>query len=171
MESKDADRAAFRRLSELEVIYNPSLGAYLIWSAVKAYSTESGGKGMPLPLVFIVLPLVLHWQSREIGAATLASSGLTLFAAKLGAHQEDLLAVHQRALAFRELSLSSVAVASASRMLYVNPADAAVSAIDISKVPNVPEDVRQLRNVAAKFGVWFARLPIQQVATVLRVEF
>lgn len=171
MDSQEYERSSQRRLSELDIIYNPTLGAYLIWSAAKSYSEEAEVDGMPMPLAFLVLPLVLHWQSRSLAAATQLSSGLTLFASKLGAHQEHLLAVHQRALAFRGLSLSSIALALAGKMLYLEPAAAEISAMNIDGLPKLSEEIKQLRGVSQKFGAWFARLPIKQVATILRVEF
>lgn len=171
MDPQESGRSTPKRLSELDVVYNPTLGAYLIWSAAKSYSEDTEKDGMPLPLAFLVLPLVLHWQSRGLAAATQLSSGLTLFASKLGAHQEHLLAVHQRAFAFRSLSLSSIALALAGRVIYLDPATTELSAMNIDNLPKLSDEVKQLRAASQKFGTWFARLPIKQVATALRVEF
>jgi hypothetical protein len=52
-----------------------------------------------LPLAFLVLPLVLHRPTLEMINSTRKASGLALFAAKLGEERENLLAVHERALA------------------------------------------------------------------------
>ena len=156
--------------SELDLIYNPSLGAYLIWHAALGYFEEDGC-AMPLPLAFLVLPLVLHQQSRDIGMSTYKTSGLTLFAGKLGEHQEDLLAVHSRMIALKHLSLNSVTLASAVRLVVVAPKSAEVLAQAIKPSLASKESIRRMGDLSGKFGAWFARLPIEQVATTLRVSF
>ena len=52
------------------------------------------------------------------------ASGLTMFAAKLGEQQEDLLAIHARALALRELSLGSITAAVLVKLLHLDAATA-----------------------------------------------
>ena len=164
------DEQRLRRPSELDLVYNPSLGAYLVWSAGRGYFEECS-QGMPLPLAFLVLPITLHWQTKEIAAATLKSSGLTLFAAKLGAQQEDLLAVHQRALALRELSLASISTACATKMAVVDAASASMISLGVNKLPKPPDGICKLGAISEKLGVWFARIPPEQVASTLRIEF
>ena len=158
------------RPSELDLVYNPSLGAYLVWSAGRGYFEECS-KGMPLPLAFLILPIVLHWQSKEIATATLKSSGLTLFANKLGAQQEDLLALHQRALSLRDLSLASISLACATKMAVIESKSASILSLSVEKLPKPPDGIRKLGAVSEKIGVWFARISPEQVASTLRIEF
>jgi|APEBP8051072433_1049376.scaffolds.fasta_scaffold00283_13 hypothetical protein len=158
------------QLSELDLVYNPSLGAYLLWCADRGYFSEVS-EGMPIPLAYLVLPLALHWQSRKIGISTNKPSGLTMFAAKLGEHQEDLLAVHQRALALRELSLASISLACATRLMAIDPGAAKVLPLEANKLPKPSESIQKLGALCEKFGTWFARLPPEQVGSVLRIEF
>lgn len=157
------------RPSELDIVYNPSLGAYLIWRTCGGFFGEAG-LGMPLPFAFLALPLALHSQTRRIGASTNNSSGLSLFAAKLGLHQEDLLAVHERALSLRELTLASIAVATASGLIAINLESALLLPFQ-TKIPTQPEVVVKMGVVCEKFGAWFARIPPEQVASILRVSF
>lgn len=158
------------RLSEVDVIYNPSLGAYLLWRACNGYFSESEG-AMPIALSFLILPLTLHGQSRRLVSSTLAASGLAMFTAKLGTHQEDLLAVHQRALELRELSLSSLTLATATNLLTVLPEHATMMPATQVDMPRASDRMHQLGKVAEKLGTWFARLPIDQVRSLLRVSF
>ncbi|MBO9883586.1 three component ABC system middle component [Xanthomonas sp. D-109] len=156
--------------SELDLIYNPSLGAYLIWQAALGHFKEEG-RNMPFHLAFLVLPLVLHEQSRKLGAATYPSSSLTLYASKLGAHQEDLFAVHTRMLSLKELSLSSIALASAATLIAVKAHTAEILAANLKPKSRLTDDMRRMGELSSKFGVWFSRLPIEQVAATLRVSF
>jgi|SRR6185437_12775850 len=157
------------RPSELDIVYNPSLGAYLIWRTCAGFFGEAG-LGMPVPFAFLALPLALHFQTRRIAASTNKASGLSLFAAKLGMHQEDLLAVHERALALRELTLASIAVATASELIAINSESALLLPFE-ARLPKQPEVVVKTGVVCEKFGVWFARIPAEQVASILRMSF
>ena len=53
-------------------------------------------------------------------------SGLTLFAAKLGAKQESLLAIHERAIALRSLSLASLTTGTMAKFMIVDPGTATI---------------------------------------------
>lgn len=170
MQSPFEHEARRTRPSELDLVYNPSLGAFLIWSCGLGYFKEES-KGMPVPLTFLTLPLLLHAQSLELISSTYDSSGLTLFASKLGARQEDLLAVHQRALSLRPLSLSSLSMACASRLMTVDARSGTAFSIGEKKRPKTPDGIHRLGVLSEKLGGWFGRLPIEQVASTLRVAF
>jgi hypothetical protein len=96
-------------LSEPEIVQNAALGAYALWRFGIGFQTDDG-RPAPLLLSFLVLPLVLHQPTLKMITSTQKTSGLTLLAAKLGQERENLLAVHERALALRRLSLQSIAM-------------------------------------------------------------
>lgn len=157
------------RLSELDLVYNPSIGGFLLWRASSGSFAENG-RAFPIPLSFLVLPLLLHWQSNQLIGNTNKSSGLTLYANKLGAHQEDLLAVQQRALAMRELSLNSILMAQACQLLVIDTGNASLLPLDAPAPTPVSGFVRKLGANAEKLGCWFARHDLPQIASTLRVE-
>jgi hypothetical protein len=70
-------------LTELEIVQNPAVGAYLIWQFGLAFQAESG-EPAPLAAAFLVLPLILHKRTLDVILSTLKASGLTLFASKVG---------------------------------------------------------------------------------------
>lgn len=157
------------RLSELELVYNPVLGAFLLWRTCQGYFAETS-LGLPVPLAFLALPIALHGESRDTLTRTNASSGLSLFAAKLGTRQEDLLAVHERALALRGLTLASIAAGGMAQMLFIDPEAANLLPLDV-KPPTTPHEIAKLGKACEKLGMWLARMPIEQVASTLRVAF
>jgi len=162
-----------RVLNELEIVQNPSLGAFALWRFGVGFQSESG-VASPLPLGFLVLPLLLHQPTRKIIASTQRNSGLALFAAKLGEERENLLAVHERALALRRLSLQSIAMGANNRLLSVDYGAATLranTADDVLKKPPLPERIRGFSNAAEKVGFWFSRLSLHQVASTLLVSF
>jgi len=162
-----------RSLSELEIVQNPALGAYMIWQF--GFGFQAGdGRPAPLPLAFLVLPLLLHRPTLEVIASTRKSSGLALFAAKLGEEREDLLAVHERALLLRPLTLQSIAMGIRVTLLTVDYTKATARANALppkTKKPTEPERLKGVSGAAEKLGHWFSKAGLHQVATALRVEF
>jgi len=160
-------------LSELEAIQNPALGAYAIWRFSLAFQSEDG-RAPSLPLAFLILPLLLHQSTREMIASTQKRSGLALFAAKLGEERERLLAVHERALALRPLTLRSIAMGVGSRLLTLDCAAATLRANTPdpgTPKPQLPERIRGFSSAADKLGYWFAKVGLHQSASTLMVSF
>ena len=160
-------------LSELEMIQNPALGAYTLWRFGLGFQTEDG-QPAPLPLGFLVLPLVLHRPTLELVVSTRRASGLALFAAKLGEERENLLAVHERAFALRKLSLQSIAMGIGNRLLTLNYVAATMRAnaadADLPN-PSLPERIRAFAGAADKVGYWFSKVGVSQIASSLMIEF
>src|SRR4030095_3607678 len=88
---------------ELHNVQNPALGAGLLWRYVCGYVDSHPTRDpVSFPLVFLVLPLVLHEQTENFVQSTQRASGLRAFAAKFGrtenSKQDLLLAIHDRML-------------------------------------------------------------------------
>jgi hypothetical protein len=160
-------------LTELDIVQNPALGAYVLWQFGMSFQSYDGELAK-LPAAFLVLPIVLHRPTLELVSSTMKGSGLVLFAAKLAEREEDLLAVHPRALRLRHLTLRSLGFAINAGIATVNYADATMRANTLalrSKRPPVPERLKSLSTGAEKVGYWFARISLPQIASTLRVEF
>jgi Family of unknown function (DUF6521) len=167
------DGARLARLSEAAIVQNEALGAYAIWRFGLGFQ-ERDGRAVTLPLAFLLLPLVLHAPTLAMVLGTQKASGLHLFAGKLGEQREDLLAVHGRALALRQLTLGSLIVAEQSRLVRIDPSIATVRAFSPHhglQVPSLPERIRRVAPACEKIGYWFACLSDQQVAHTLKVGF
>jgi len=52
------------RATEIAYLLNPAFCGRIIYHAIKTYSEESK-RPMPFPLVYLILPLVLHRKTRE----------------------------------------------------------------------------------------------------------
>jgi hypothetical protein len=167
------DGAPAARLSEAAIVQNEALGAYAIWQFGLGFQ-ERDGQAVTLPLAFLLLPLVLHAPTLAMVLGTQKASGLHLFAGKLGEQREDLLAVHGRALALRQLTLGSLMVAEQSRLVRIEPSNATVRAFSPHhelQTQSLPERIRRIAPACEKIGYWFAGLSDQQVAHTLRVGF
>jgi hypothetical protein len=161
---------------EVRNVQNPALGAGLLWRFACGYvESHATRDSVPLPLVFIVLPIVLHERSQELVARTQTPSGLRAFTAKFGnsdnSMQDVLLAIHGRMLAIKSLTCESLRVALATRLLCLEPTGTLIALSQTNAVAGIPEDVRRLMKSAEKLGRWCGLLTIHEVATTLKVRF
>lgn len=161
------------RLSEAALVQNEALGAYALWKFGLGFR-ERDDRAATLPLAFLILPLVLHTPTFAMVLSTHKTSGLHLFAGKLGERREELLAIHGRALALRQLGLESLMRAEQSGLIRIDPTTATMRAIgpyDDMAIPVLSERIRRIGPACEKIGYWFAALSDQQVAHTLKVEF
>lgn len=161
-------------LTELDIVQNPAIGAYLIWQFTLGYQ-ENGAEAAPIPLAFLVLPMLLHRQTFDEVASTRKASGLPLFAAKFDKEREILMGIHGRAVQLRPLSLQSIGVAATSKLVRVDYDTAqlrgySLELLDAAK-PRLPERLKGFAAAADKLGYWFSKLGLAQVASTLRVDF
>lgn len=161
------------RLSEASLVQNEALGAYAIWRFGLGFQ-ERDGQAASLPLVFLLLPLVLHAHTLTMVLSTQKASGLHLFAGKLGEQRENLLAIHDRALAFRQLTLDSLMVAEQSQLVRIESSTATIRAVSPHHellAPTLAERIRRIAPASEKIGYWFSGMSDQQVAHTLKVRF
>ena len=111
---------AVTETSPVELVQNPAFGSQVFWSFGRGYQGEKIGDLPPLPSFFLVLPLILHGPTlREIKSTNLPS-GLARLVSKLAEQREMLFAVHNRAVALRDLSLQSIAAGIATKLLHLD---------------------------------------------------
>jgi hypothetical protein len=152
----------------IALVQNPAFGAHLLWSFGRGFQAEKIDELPPMPTFFLVMPLVLHARTLADLRSTNLSSGLSKFVAKLSEQRERLMAVHDRTLRMRELTLQSIATGIASRLLHVDYATGLVRANDVD-VPRPPERLKFHVASADKFGRWAAKMPQGQVFQLLQV--
>lgn len=155
--------------SPVRLVQNPALGAVVFWRFGRGFQEEKIDALAPLNSFFLVLPIILHTETLQIVRSTYPSSGLTKFVSKVADSRERLYSIHERAVALRGLSLESVAVGIASRLLSVTYETAEVRANEIEP-PTAAEGIKVHLAGAERLGRWFARLPQSQVFKLLQVE-
>lgn len=153
----------------VERVQNPAFGARLLWSFAIGYQQEKPGERPELTTLFLVLPLLLHGPTLDLIKSTNLPSGLTKLVAKLAERRERLMAVHDRALAMRSLTLDSLASGIATGLLHVSYETALIRANDV-KLPAPPERLKFHVSSAEKLGRWLTRLPAGHAFTLLQVE-
>ena len=161
--------------SEVRNIQNAALGAGLLWRFICGYTQQHTVRNpVPLPLLFLVLPITMHEQTEEFVRGTQKTSGLRTFAAKFGksenCKQDLLLAIHNRMLALRELSLESLRIGLATRLIHLESNAMLIPLSQTKAVAGIPPDVRYMMNSAEKLGGWCASLTIHEIATTLKLR-
>lgn len=159
---------------EANNVQNPALGAVLIWrfccGYTKAHPTEDTP---PFPTLFLVLPIVLHQATVELLRRTRPTSGLRAFASKFGdtklSKQDLLLQIHERSLRWRTLTLQSIELAAAGRLIYLTDKANAVP-LSRTKARGLPNEVKQLMTDAEKLGLWCGKLTLHEITTTLKVR-
>jgi Family of unknown function (DUF6521) len=161
---------------EASYVQNPALGASLLWRFSTTYVEHHRfSSPVPLPLLFIVLPIIFHEQTNSFVKRTQKASGLRAFAGKFGdvkeSKQDILLALHLRMLRLRSLSAESLQMAISARLLHLL-SDATLSPLAKAKgVTELPTEAKQLLVDAEKLGTWCAPLTLHEIATILKVRF
>ena len=162
--------------TEVRNIQNPALGAGLVWRFVCGYvAAHSNRNPVPLPLVFLVLPVLLHRKTAEFVECTNKASGLRVCAAKFGAakqcKQDLLLAINQRMLELKGLSTESLRMALATRLVHLET-DATLIPLSKTKAGSgIPDEIKSMLNNAEKLGAWCAPLTMHEIAMTLKVRF
>ncbi|MES2979135.1 MAG: three component ABC system middle component [Pseudomonadota bacterium] len=159
---------------EAQHVQNPALGAAILWRFCCAYADSHPANAPPaLPTLFVVLPIVLHQATAELLRRTRLSSGLRAFASKFGdttvSKQDLLLQIHDRSMRWRTLSLQSIELAAAGRLLHLTEAGG-VLPLSKTKARGLPDEVKQLLSDAEKLGAWCGPLTLHEITTTLKVR-
>jgi Family of unknown function (DUF6521) len=152
------------------IVQNAALGAAAIWIAACRYADDAG-QPMPVMLSFLILPMVFHAPTRLEISGTRQGSGLAKLASKFKGREDDLLAIHLRALLMRELSLDAIAIAKGAKLVSVDYERAMITPDKPPGIPTQSGSAKSIIDTSSKLGNWFSRLPLGQIATLLRVEF
>jgi len=162
---------------ETRNIQNPALGAMLLWRFTTGYAEGSKvSSPTPLPLLFIVLPIMLHQETAEFVKSTRKTSGIRAFVAKFAepktSKNDLLLAIHERSINMRNLSMDSLRQAIVSKLILIDFTEGV--AIPISKTQpktDIPKSVSPLIRGAEKLGLWCSKISLYEVSVILRVGF
>jgi Family of unknown function (DUF6521) len=161
---------------EVRAVQNPALAAMLLWRCASEYSATSDRAGrIPLPLLFLVLPILLHRETAELVAATQKTSGLRKFVEKfqLASHSKTdlLLSIATRAVAMRDLTSRGLGIAVTCHLLAFDNDDASAYTLsDTPAVAGIPQSVRPLLVGAEKLGSWFAQSSLYEISLLLQVS-
>ncbi|WP_083831034.1 three component ABC system middle component [Herbaspirillum lusitanum] len=161
---------------EVRYVQNPAMGAALVWRFICGYTeNHKTSNAVPLPLIFIVLPILFHEATAQFVKSTLKSSGLRAFATKFGesktSKQDVLLGIHERTLRLRGLTRDAMRLGLVTRLFYLG-GDAGLFPLSRTQaIAGMSDEIRQLMRDAEKLGVWCAQLTLHEISATLKVRF
>jgi len=162
---------------EHRAVQNPALGALLLWRFASGFHEMSGqAAAAPLPQAFIVLPALLHEETAQLLASTLKSSGLRKFVEKFStsadAKTDLLVALNQRCIDMRDLTLESLQLAIRANLLSVDSRSGGIFTLStVAPRAGIPLTVRPMLMSAEKLGAWFSQLTTYEVSVILKIAF
>ena len=161
---------------EVDAVQNAALAAVLLWRfCVTFAATRQTPSSTPVPVLFVVLPLLFDEDTATLVASTRKSSGLRLFAGKFTesthAKADVLLSLEKRARELRAQTLEALGLALKAKLLFLDPSTAEVIALSEAAPQSFPESVRPLVRSAEKLGTWSGSLSLFELSTVLHVTF
>ena len=161
---------------ETRHVQNPALGAVLLWRYALGWSEHNRIRAYPaLPLLFVVLPILLHQDTFDLLKSTKRPTGLHGFAEKFSSassrKSDVLMGIHSRAASWRRLTWQSIQLGVRARLFSVSRSGATVIPLTKAQPSALPTSIRPLLANAEKLGEWCANLSMFEVATILKVQF
>ena len=166
-------------LREIHNVQNPALGAALLWRFCIGYTHGNATKDAPpLPVLFIVLPILLHPELASVITGMRTATGLRAFADRFKesrSSKSDLIfGIHRRTHQMRGLTLESLRLAITSKLLsLLVPPDGTVVPLSetMPRGASIPSSTQTLLRNAEKLGVWCGRLTLHEISVIFKVAF
>lgn len=158
-------------LFEQRVIQNTGLGAEVIWQAVhEAYQAKGRSEGVPLPVIFLVLPLTFH-QRTAFSLAGKTQPG-ALYKA-LADDREITVGLQERMQAMSERTFHALSIGFHTGLLTLDQ-DHQRQVLPGKKTPpvtHVTAEVKTILSAAKRVGHAFAEMSVVQLSTHLNIRF
>lgn len=158
-------------LFEQRVIQNTGLAAEAIWQAVRdAYDATGRSQGVPLPLVFLVLPLTFHQRTAKALASKTQPGALYK---ALASDREITVDLQKRMQAMSERTFQALSIGFHTGLLRLDQ-DHQRQLIPGKKTPpvkHVTDDVKIILNAAKRVGHAFSEMTLVQLSTHLNIRF
>jgi len=158
---------------EIYLVQNPAIGAAILWRFVCGYyEADNESRQLPVPLLFIVLPIIFRADLRDIIESTNKSSGLQKVSEKLFAGKKaDLFcSLQNSAEQYKDTTLSAINIAVGAKLISLSCKTALVLPIQV-KTSKMPKSSENLLKSAEKLGIWCSSLSLHEISTLLKVRF
>lgn len=158
---------------EIYLVQNPAIGAAILWRFVCGYyDADRKSRQVPLPLLFLVLPIIFRADLREVIGSTNKSSGLQKVSEKLFATKRADLLYNIQYLAeeYKGTTLSAITIAIYAKLISLSYKTASVIPIQV-KTSKMPKSSENLLKLAEKLGIWCSALSLHEISTLLKVRF
>lgn len=156
-------------------IQNPALSAYLISRFSLGYMEEKQSMA-PMPLLFIVLPMMYKKEIVDFISSTQKKSSLRYFADKFtekkNSNNDLILQIQNASQRYKIMTLEAIGIGMAGKLFYVQN-DAYILPLEdnISRFNLESNELKKMGNAAEKLGIWCSRLTLMEISQILKVRF
>ena len=158
-------------LFEQRVVQNTGLAAECMWQAVQeAYEAKGRAEGVPLPLIFVVLPLTFH---RRTAQALASKTQPGAFYKALADDREIIVGLQERmeAMAYRTFHGLSIAFAAGLLRVDSDHQRQLIPGRKTRPIAHVTEEVKTILAAAKRVGHALAEMSTVQLAVHLSIRF
>jgi hypothetical protein len=158
-------------LFEQRVIQNTGLAAEVIWQATnEAFEASGRVEGVPLPLIFLVLPLSFHQRTAAVLASKTQPGAIYKAIAE---DREILVGLQMRMQAMSDRTFDGLSIAFHTGLLSLDQGHKHRLLPGRKSPPalHATEEVKTTMNAAKRVGHAFAEMTLVQISTQLNIRF
>lgn len=160
---------------ELYNVQNPALGAYLLARFSLGYLDENQNMP-PIPLLFIVLPMIYKKDVVDFISSTQRTSSLHFFADKFTDKQNSnndlIIQIQNLSQRYKMMTLEALRISIIGELISIQDNVYILPLRDnINDFKPKTKDVKKMGNAAEKFGIWCSRLSLVEISQILKVRF
>ena len=158
-------------VKEFYNIQNLALSAYLLSRFSLGYMEENQDMA-PMPLLFIVLPMMYKKEIVDFIASTQKKSGLRFFAEKKNSNKDLILQIQNTSQRYKVMTLEAIGIGMSGKLFEIQK-DAYVLPLEdnISSFKTKSKELEKMGKAAEKLGIWCSRLTLMEISQILKVRF
>lgn len=164
-----------RLVKEFYNVQNPALSAYLISRFSLGYLEENQNMS-PIPLLFIVLPMIYKKEVVDFISSTQKTSSLRFFADKFtekkNSNNDLIIQIQNLSNRYKVMTLEALRIGMAGELIVIQD-DAYILPLkdNINSYKSSSKEVKRMGNAAEKLGIWCSRLSLMEISQILKVRF
>lgn len=161
-------------VKEFYNIQNPALSAYLLSRFSLGYMEENQDMA-PMPLLFIVLPMMYKKEIVDFIASTQKKSGLRfslINSLKKNSNKDLILQIQNTSQRYKVMTLEAIGIGMSGKLFEIQK-DAYVLPLEdnISSFKTKSKELEKMGKAAEKLGIWCSRLTLMEISQILKVRF
>ena len=130
----------------------------------------------PLPLLFIVLPMIYKKEIVDFITSTKEKSGLRFFADKFtekkNSNNDLIIQIQNLSKRYQVMTLEAMRIGIVGELMAIqNGAYILPLEDNIKSFKTMSKEVKKMGNAAEKLGIWCSRLSLMEISQILKVRF
>jgi hypothetical protein len=158
-------------MNEFDIVQNNLLGAIAINSFSKEYYiSKEKIKGVPLPLIFAVLPIVFNEDSSN--KINLNQKRITSFFKTLAEDKLIPIGLQKKMEQMFDQTIKSLSISFSLRLIKYDPINSEIIPSIGIQLPRLNySDNIKIAHTSGILGYWFGKLTFEEICVALKIEF